>query len=117
MAAAPLDAGLAGGQVGPQRGLEPLQVPPDEDRLVLRYLRQLHPRQLVPPASDVEQALPVPAGEPDDPFRPDHLPGEPAEQAFESHLIQRPFRAVDEALEAVGMQMARSSLPCALAEG
>src|SRR5262249_45379557 len=117
MAAAPLVGCLAGRQRTSQGALVPPEVAADEHRLVLRHFRELHPRELVAPAGDVEETLPVAASEAHDAFRPDDVPRQAAEEAFEGLLLQRARGSVNEAREAVGMQVVGCRLPGALAKG
>jgi hypothetical protein len=66
----------------------PRQVASDEDRLVLVRSWQLHPRELVAPAREVEQAEPVPSGEADEPLGPQQVAREALEQALERVLVE-----------------------------
>src|SRR4029077_8078431 len=97
--------GLASRQLRPECFLVALEMTPDEDGLVLGHRRQLHPRQLGPAAGDAEQALPVTAREPHDPLRPPDVAGQPPAQTLEAPLVEEARRAVDEAAEAVGVQV------------
>src|SRR5262252_6947625 len=103
MLRSPLVAGLARRQRRADALLVAIQPAADEDRLTLLHVRQLHPRELVAAAREVEEPLPVAAREADDALRPQHVARQPVEEARERVLIERARRAEDEAADAVAV--------------
>src|SRR5437762_9503044 len=98
---------LARGERGTDLVAVAVEIAADEDGLRLVHVGQLHPRELVPPAREVEEALPVAAREADDALGTEHALRQPVEHAREALLIERMTRPVEEAPDAVVMQMVR----------
>src|SRR5581483_6152281 len=102
----PLVVGLAAGELGFDRGAMAVEVAPDEDGLALRRRAvQAEPAELVPPAGEVEETVPVAPGEADDALRADDVGGKPPEEPLERLLPERTRRPVDEAPDAVRVEM------------
>src|SRR5262249_32015160 len=110
--------GLARGQRGFDPGAMPIEGPPDEDGLILprRSVVELQPGELVPPAGEAAQAVPVPADEAHDPLGPQDVPRQPPEEALERVLCERAWGPVHEATDPLGLEVIRRP-PRLLAEG
>jgi hypothetical protein len=115
MAGAPLWVGFTGGELAAQACLVARHVMTDEDGLALGGGRELHPGELVPSAREIEQALPVPIAKAHDPLGAHDVVGQAREQPLEARLIERTIGAVQEAADAVLMQVIAAA-PRAIAE-
>src|SRR5437870_9355475 len=104
----PLLVDLAGGQLGLDAAAMPFERPSDEDGLVLRAcLIEPDPGELVPAAREVEERVPIAASEAHDALRPQHAAGQAREEPLERLLTEWTRGAIDEASDAVGLEMAR----------
>src|SRR5437763_561095 len=108
MTRSPLLVDLAGSQPGLDPLAQALEPPSDEDRLALSArLIQPDPGDLVPAAREVEERVPVAPGETHDALRPEHAARQPREEPLERLLTEGTRGAVDEAADAVGLEMIR----------
>src|SRR5262245_28129928 len=107
MLMSPLVVGLTGGELGQKPGPVPVERAPDEHRLAFRRCGavELQPGELVPPAGEVEQTVPVAIGEPDDALGAQNVPGQALEQPLEGVLPEGPTATIDEARDPVVVQM------------
>src|SRR5207302_6936511 len=96
--------GLAGGEVALDARAVTVEMAADEHRLRRRRdAVEAHPAELVPTAGIVEDAVPVAAGEADEPLRAHDVARQPREHALERVLAKRAPRAPAEASEAAGV--------------
>src|SRR5579862_163894 len=99
---------LAGGEVALDAGAVTVEMAADEHRLRRRrHAVEAHPAELVPATGIVEDAVPVAAGEADEPLGAHDIGWEAFQHPLESVLAERALGAPHEAREAVGVEMVR----------
>src|SRR5262249_21611919 len=101
MVGAPCVIGLAGAELASELRRDLLALATDEDRLALDRAGRLDPGELAAPAGEVEQSLPVAAGEMHDALRAQDVARQTTQEAIERVLVERPCRRQQEAVDPV----------------